>query len=171
MKLISHQQPEELRKGQKEMPSVLPPPRILLLDIHLGWAMHVPPGRTLKLIPSHKTWDWKPWGRAVLLGSPTLLLSPWAPLPNKVTRFVSLCVSLDNSFPSVRQEPTLGTWNSSPFRWIATLVGTFFAAADILTTWGTQGPLACQWTRPVATTEALLSLVSSWHGQMARVPR
>ena len=29
--------------------------------------------------------------------------------------FVSTCVSLDNSFPSVRQEPILGTWKGFPF--------------------------------------------------------
>ena len=34
--LTSHHQLEEFRKGQKEMPRVLPPPRILLADIHLG---------------------------------------------------------------------------------------------------------------------------------------
>ena len=47
MKLVSHHQPEEFRKGQKETPCIWPPPRILLASIHLGWAMHVPPGRTL----------------------------------------------------------------------------------------------------------------------------
>ena len=33
--LISHHQPEEFGKGQKETPHVQPPPRILA-DIHLG---------------------------------------------------------------------------------------------------------------------------------------
>ena len=33
---ISHHQLEELREGQKEMPHVLPPPRIILPGIHLG---------------------------------------------------------------------------------------------------------------------------------------
>ena len=37
------------------------------------------------------------------------------PLPKKVFYFVSTCVSLDDSFPSVRQEPTLGPWKGSPF--------------------------------------------------------
>ena len=40
--------------------------------------------------------------RAVLLGSLIIPLSPQVPLPNKVSCFFSLCVSLDNSFPSVR---------------------------------------------------------------------
>ena len=35
------------------------------------------------------------------------------PLSNKVFCFVSTCVSLDSSFPSVRQEPTLGPWKVS----------------------------------------------------------
>ena len=62
MELTSHHQPEKLGKGQKEMPRVLPPPRILLIGIHLGCTVHVPPRRTLsqsdwpkkaqKLIPS-----------------------------------------------------------------------------------------------------------------------
>ena len=36
MELTSHHQLEEFRKGQKEMPHVLPASRILLADIHLG---------------------------------------------------------------------------------------------------------------------------------------
>ena len=44
-----------------------------------------------------------------------LLLSTWVPFPNKMSCFVSTCVSLDNSFPSVRQEPVLGPWKGSPF--------------------------------------------------------
>ena len=31
---------------------------------------------------------------------------------------------------------------------MVTLVGFFFTETDILTTQGTQGPAACQWTRP-----------------------
>ena len=46
--IISYHQPEKLRKGQKEMPCVLLPSRILLLEIYLVWAMCVPPGRTLE---------------------------------------------------------------------------------------------------------------------------
>ena len=35
-------------------------------------------------------------------------------LPNKVSCSVSKCVSSDNSFPSVRQEPTLRPWKGVP---------------------------------------------------------
>ena len=63
----------------------------------------------------HKTRDHKPRGRAALLGSLTLLLSTWVPLPNKVSCFVSTCVSSNNSFLSIRQEPTLGPRKGSPF--------------------------------------------------------
>ena len=126
MELMSHHQMDEFRKGQKETPHVRPPPRILLSGIYLGWTRHAPPGRTLsqndwlkttrKLIPHHhKTWDYKPHGRAVLLGSLTLLLSIQAPFPNKISCFVSMCVSWDSSFLSVRQEPSFGPWMGSPF--------------------------------------------------------
>ena len=57
----------------------------------------------------------KPEGRAVLLASLTLLLSAWAPYPNKISCFVSMCVSSDNSFPRGRQEPRFGPWKGSPF--------------------------------------------------------
>ena len=40
--------------------------------------------------------------------------SPWTPLPNKVSYFVSIYVS-NNSFLSVRKEPTLGSLKGSPF--------------------------------------------------------
>ena len=63
----------------------------------------------------HKTRDCEPHGRAVLLGSLTLLLCTRVPFTNKVSCFVSTCVSLDNSFPSVRQEPSFGPWKGSPF--------------------------------------------------------
>ena len=63
----------------------------------------------------HKTWDYKPSGRTVLLGSPALLFSAQVPLPDKVSCFVSMCVSSDNLFPRVRQEPTLRPWKGSPF--------------------------------------------------------
>ena len=43
---ISHHQPEESGKGQKETPHVCPLPRIPLASIHLGWAMSAPPGKT-----------------------------------------------------------------------------------------------------------------------------
>ena len=37
------------------------------------------------------------------------------PFPNKVSCFVSICVSSDNSFPIVRQEPSFGPWKGSAF--------------------------------------------------------
>ena len=65
--------------------------------------------------PHHKTRDYEPRSRAVLLGSLTLLLSTWVPFPSEISCFVSTCVSLDNSFPSVRQESILRPWKGSPF--------------------------------------------------------
>lgn len=66
--------------------------------------------RVKRLTPFPKTRGCEPRGRAVLLGSLTLLLSAQVRLPNKV--FVSMCVSLHNSFLSVRQEPTLRPWQA-----------------------------------------------------------
>ena len=43
------------------------------------------------------------------------MLSAQAPFPKKVSCFVNICVSSDNSFPSVRQEHALGPWKGSPF--------------------------------------------------------
>ena len=63
-------------------------------------------------------------------------------LSDKISCFVSTCVSSDNSFPSVRQEPGFGPWKGSSFlQQMATLVGLFFPVSDILTTRGTQGPV------------------------------
>ena len=60
-----------------------------------------------------------------ILASLTRLLSAQVPLPNKVSCFVSRNVSLDNSFPSVTQEPTFGPWKGFPFlQQITTLEGT-----------------------------------------------
>ena len=113
--LTCHHQPEEFRKGQKETPHVLPPPRVLLSGIHFGWAMPSPPGSSL----SQDDWPTTTWkltqlpstqvceaqGRAFLLASLILLLSAQAPLPNNVSYCVSTCVSSDNSCLSTRQEP------------------------------------------------------------------
>ena len=46
MERVSHPQPEEFGKGQKETPLVHPLPRIPLASIHLGWVMRAPPGKT-----------------------------------------------------------------------------------------------------------------------------
>ena len=40
---------------------------------------------------------------------------PGRPFPKMSLALFSMCVSVDNSFPSVRQEPTLGPWKGSPF--------------------------------------------------------
>ena len=128
--LTSHNQPEEFEKGQKEMTRVLPPSRILV-GIHLGWAMRASSGPRVRIIGQiwprnkshdhdtwdchrHKTWDCEPCVRAVLLGPLTLLLSAWVPLPNKVSCFVSTCISSDNSFLNVKQGLPLRPWNGSP---------------------------------------------------------
>ena len=75
------------------------------------------------------------------MGSLTLLLSAQAPLPNKVSCFASTCVSLDNSYPSVSQEPTLRPWEGSPFlqqicpwrlRRISALLTPWFQVSDLL---------------------------------------
>ena len=96
-------------------------PRILLAGIHLGWAMHAPESEWLARDNAEtdpitiKPETASDSGRAVLLSSLTPLLSTWEPLPNKVSCFVSTCISSDNSFPSVRQEPTLRPWKGSLF--------------------------------------------------------
>ena len=127
MKLTSHHQPEEFGKGQKEMPHVLPTSQNPPHWSHLGWVMCTSQGRTLSQIDwPETTWKLIPLPqnlrlratevfRTVLLGSFTLLISTWLPLPNKVSCFVSTCVSSDNSFPSVRQEPLFRPWKWSPF--------------------------------------------------------
>ena len=104
----------EFGKGQKEIPCVLPPPRFILAGIHLGWAMCAPTGKTL----SQKDWpkttrklisfiikqetehvaeqfSWVPLLYRSLPGCPF-------PIQSLALSFVSMCVSLDNSFPSVR---------------------------------------------------------------------
>ena len=70
---------------------------------------------TWKLIP----WSWNlrlqaMWQQSSWVPLPYCCL-PRGPLPNKISCFVSTCVSLDNSFPSVRQEPSFGPWKGSPF--------------------------------------------------------
>ena len=121
--LIIYYQPEAFRKDQKEMPRVLPSPRILLTGIHLDWATCRPPGRTLnqndwpkttqKPVPYHKTQDCKPWGRTVL-GSFTLLLSIRAPLASKISCFVSTCVSLVMHYWVLDKSPLSGPGRVPP---------------------------------------------------------
>ena len=57
---------------------------------------------------------WATW-QSCSPGFPYLLLSTQAPFPNKISCFVSTCISSDNSFPSVRQEPSFRPWKGSPF--------------------------------------------------------
>ena len=73
------------------------------------------PKATWKLSHHHETLDCEPCGRAVLLCSLPLLLSTRAPLPYKVSCFVSTRVYSDNSFLSVRQMLPLGPWKGSSF--------------------------------------------------------
>ena len=103
----------------------------------------------------------------------TLLLRTRVPFPNKISCFVSTCVSLDNSFPSVRQEPSVGPWKGSPFlQQMATLVGTLLHWDWHPDHSGYSGAsLPANGPDPAATTGTPLSLVSSWCGQLARVPR
>ena len=121
--LIILHQPEEFGKGQKETPHVLPPPRILLSGIHLGWTRCAPPERTL----GQKDWlKTNPITIKPEAASDVAELFSWVPLPycspprcqrfpNKISCCVGTCVSLDNSFPSVRQEPSFRPWKGSPF--------------------------------------------------------
>ena len=114
VELTGYHQPEVFRKGQKERgdtsPCVLP-----TSQNHPFWHPSCLTDALATRKDTNKTWDCEPCGRVVLLGSLTLLLSSLEPLPNKVSWFVSTCISSDSSFPSVRQEPSLRPWKGSPF--------------------------------------------------------
>ena len=126
VELISYHQLEEFGKSQKERgdSSSCTLPTSQNPGWNPSWLMRITPGRTLrqndwpettqKLTPSPKTRDRKAHGRAVLLSSLILLLFTRAPLPSKISYFVSPCVSMDNSFQSVRQELTLGPGRGPP---------------------------------------------------------
>ena len=107
---------------------------------------------------------------AVLLGSLTLLLSARVPLSNKLSCFVR--VSLDNSFLSVRREPTFGPLKEFPFlQQMATLAGTLLHYDWHPDHSGYSGTsLLAEGPDPVTTSRTLLSLVS-WCRQLARVPQ
>ena len=79
--------------------------------------------------------------RVVLLGSLTLLLSAQVPFPNKISCFVSTCVSSDNSFLSVRQEPSFGLWKGSPILQHYDNVWRYFWWSQL----GRVVPLTCRW--------------------------
>ena len=70
------------------------------------------PETTRKPTHSHKSGDYEPCGRRVLLGS---LTSARVPLDHKASCFISTYVSSDSSRLSVRQEPTLRSWKGSLF--------------------------------------------------------
>ena len=70
------------------------------------WVTRNPWDRMIGQRQSGSINPWQSRGRAVLLGSLTLLLSTQAPLPRKVSCFVIACVSSNNSFLSVRQKLT-----------------------------------------------------------------
>ena len=117
--LISHHQPEEFGKGLKETLCVRPLPGIPLASIHLGWAMRVPPGKTeLEWLaqdhPETNPITIKPTQQSSSPGFPYPTALHWVPFPNKVSCFVSTCVSSDNSFLSVRQEPNFRSWRGPP---------------------------------------------------------
>ena len=108
MELISHHQLKEFRKGLKEALCVRPLPRIPLASIHLGWAdvcatrkdselewlakdhLETKPITIKPETASHPAEQFS-W---VLLP----YFSPPGTLSNKISCFVSTCVSEDNSF-------------------------------------------------------------------------
>ena len=91
----------------------------------------------------------------------------------KPSTLVSTSVSSDNSFQSVRQEPSIGPWKGSPFlQQMVTLVGTLLRWDWHPDHSGYSGAsLPANGPDPAAATGTLLSLASSWHGQLARGPR
>ena len=114
--LISHHQPEEFRKDQKETPPCLTTSQNPSCW-HPSWLSKVCTTRKdtgVRMTGHHqKTQEFEPCGRAVL-GSLTLPLSARVPFPNKSSCFVSSCVSSDSSFPSARQEPTFRLGRGPP---------------------------------------------------------
>ena len=66
------------------------------------------------------------------------------PFANKISCFVSTCVSLDNSFPSIRQEPIQALEGVCLPATNGDSGGILFTETDILTTQGTQGPACLQ---------------------------
>ena len=124
MGLISHHQPEVWKrsKGDTTCPTNSQNPS----HLHPSWLNRActtskdsESERLAKDNPETNPITIKPktasHGRAVLLGSLPLLLSTQAPFPNKISCFVSTCVSSENSFPSVKQEPSFRPRKGSPF--------------------------------------------------------
>ena len=120
MELTSHHQPEEFGKGQEQTgdasPYVLSESfsleSILTVQCMCHWEgpWVTVTGQRQSICESchHKTQDCKPRGRAVLPGPLTLPFSTQEALRNKVSCFVSVYVSSDNSFLNVTQEPPFG---------------------------------------------------------------
>ena len=96
------------------------------MHAHADARTHASPGRT----PSHGNWPETTETNLVTLKLEAAsymaeLFSgvrlpycslPRAPTPHphEVSCFLSMCVSWNNSFPTVRQEPTLGPWKGVP---------------------------------------------------------
>ena len=166
MELISHHQPEEFRKVErKHHLSIHFPESLLLASILAERCVRHQERLWIRMIG-------KPCGRAVLLGSLTYCSPPGCPFPIK-SLALSSCVSLDNSFLSVRQEPSFGPWKGSPFlQQMATTKGHLLCWDWHPAHSGYSGAsLPANEPDPAAATGTLLSLVSSWRGQLARVPR
>ena len=110
------------RSGEATCPTNLPESSLLesilaeqCLQYQEGLSQNDWADTTQKLIPSPQTQDCEPRGRAVLLDSLNLLCSTGMPLSNKISCFINTCVSSNNSFPSVSQEPPVRPWKGSPF--------------------------------------------------------
>ena len=97
-----------------------------------SWVRMISQGQPANQFHQRKTLDCESRGRAVLLGSLTILASAWALFPSKAPYFLSKCVSLDSSFPSVRRESPFWALEGVP------LPGTFLLLSPDLTT-ETQG--------------------------------
>ena len=96
-----------------------------LISFRMDWLDLLAVQGTIKSLLQHCSSKASIVRCSAFLGSLTLLLSTRVPFPNKISCFVSTCVSLDNSFPSVRQEPSFGPWKGFPFlQQMATLGGT-----------------------------------------------
>ena len=109
---------QEGSKGDVRYPTDLPESSLLKSILAEECVCHqermcVPPFLIRKIGQSppgnefhhHNIRDCKPHSISVILDFLAFLLSPRAPLPNKMSYFVSLCVFSSNSFLNVRQSP------------------------------------------------------------------
>ena len=118
----------ERSKGERRHQSICPTniPESLLESILAEWYTRHQEGSWVRMTDQrqpgnqpqhHKTWDCKTCAREVLPGFPypaACCSLSGSPFPVK-SLISSACVSSDNSFPGVRQEPPLGPWKGSPF--------------------------------------------------------